>query len=372
MSKKINFLILILVTSLSIASCQAEPTTAGTGTTTSTAIVLPTKAPTGTPEIVVEPTTTSSPEAMPTSTNTLIAPTLPTCFVTYDTPIAFLPDNNRILIKGLSGVQIFNLGTLQEESFIKAPTNLNTPAVALSPDGETLAWALEDYRIELIRIADKQLIHTLAGHTDMVTKLRFSPTGDRLVSASHDDWVRIWDRDGKQVNAFQPGGGDALGIGISPDGTMLATVPFDGSVSLWDLAEFQAIVDVGGSGGFDTSDVAFSPDGQFIAADLATGLSVWKAADQTLLWSGINSMAFDFSPDGRFLAYSDIGENNNVVLSSPDGTQRMRTLEGHQGPVWAMIFSPDSTRLASADGIEIRIWQVEGGELLYVGKSACP
>jgi WD40 repeat protein len=163
-----------------------------------------------------------------------------------------------------------------------------------------------------------------------------------------------------------------LGIGISPDGATLATLPFDGPVILWDLAEYKAIVEVGGSGGFDTSDVDFSPDGQFIAADLATGLSVWKASDQTLLWSGINSMAFAYSPDGRFLAYSDIGENNNVVLSSPDGTQRIRTLEGHQGPVWAMIFSPDSTRLVSADGIEIRIWQVEDGELLYVGKPACP
>ena len=143
-----------------------------------------------------------------------------------------------------------------------------------------------------MRISDNQLIHTLVGHTGRVTKLRFSPTGDRLVSAAYDGWVRIWDRDGKQVNAFQPGGGEVLGIGISPD--------------------------------------------------------------------------------GRFLAYADIGKNNIVVLSSPDGAQKMRTLEGHQGPVWAMIFSSDSTKLASADGIEIRIWQVEDGRLLYVGKPTCP
>lgn len=372
MSRKVKFLVLMLLISVSIASCQAEPIAFSTGTTTGITTIPPTKVPTETPESVVEATRTPSPEAKPTSTSTELASSLPACFVTYFDPFAFMPDNNRILIRGESGVQIFNLESSAEESFLESPTNLNGPAVALSPDGETLAWALDDYRIELIRISDKQLIHTLLGHTNTVTKLRFSPNGERLVSAAHDGWIRIWDREGNLVNAFQPGGGEILGIGISPDGTTLATVPFDGPVKLWDLAEAKEIREVGGSGGFDTSDVGFSPDGQFIAADLATGLSLWKAADQTLLLSGINSMAFAFSPDGRYLAYADIGENNNVVLSSPDGAQQIRTLEGHQGPVWAMVFSPDSTRLATADGIEIRIWQVEDGRWLYVGKPACP
>ena len=43
-----------------------------------------------------------------------------------------------------------------------------------------------------------------------------------------------------------------------------------------------------------------------------------------------------------------------------------------QGPVWELFFSPDSSLLAATDGKEIRIWIVEDGTLLHVGKAACP
>lgn len=320
----------------------------------------------------------------PTSTGTQSASATPTpepqCFVTGYTPIAFMPDGNRILFRAENGVQIFNLQTLQEEEFLTAPTRLNYPAFALSPDGEVLAWALEDFSIQLIRISDKKLLHTLTGHTDIVGKLSFSPNVDRLFSASHDTWVRIWDMEGNQVDAFQPTGAldwpnEVLGIGISPDGTTLATIPFDGPVKLWDLKDYKLVRELGSFGGYDTSDISFSPDGQLVASDTANGLFLWKTSDGTELLGGnpgINSMAMAFSPDGRFLAYGEIGEESNIILSSPDGTQKIRTLKGHPGPIGILIFSPDGSLLVSSDWVETRIWQVEDGRLMYIGKSLCP
>lgn len=320
-----------------------------------------------TPALVATGTPTSAP------TPAALVP----CFVTDYDPIAFMPDNNRILMRANSGVQVFNLQTMQEEKFLEAPTNLNGPAVALSLDGGTLAWALEDHSIQLIRIADQKLLHTLVGHADAVTKLKFSSRDDSLFSASHDTWIMIWDRNGEQMYAFQPTGADdfpseVLGMGISPDGTRLASIPFDGPVKVWDLDGFKLIRELGGSGGYDTSDVTFSPDGQFVAADLATGLFLWRVSDGTELLGGnpgINSMAVAFSPDGHFLAYSDRDE---IILSSPDGRQKLKTLEGHQAQVFELVFSPDGSMLASADDREIRVWQVDSGKLLYVGKSECP
>jgi WD40 repeat protein len=304
----------------------------------------------------------------------------PPCFVTGFSPVGFMPDGDRILVRAENGVQIFNLQTMEEEDFLAAPTSLNYPAVALSPDGEILAWALEDFSIQLIRISDKVLLHTLTGHTDIIGKLSFSPNGDRLFSASHDTWVRIWDMEGNLIHAFQPPGAlgfpnEVLGIGISPDGTMLATIPFDGPVNLWNLKNYELVRELGNSGGYDTSDIAFSPDGQLVASDTATGLFLWKTSDGTELLGGnpgINSMAVAFSPDGRFLAYGETGEKFDVVLSSPDGAQKIRTLEGHPAPVGILFFSPDSSLLLSSDWVETRIWRVEDGQLLYIGKSSCP
>lgn len=300
-----------------------------------------------------------------------------TCFVTGFSPIAFLPDGYRILGRTENGVQIFNLQTMVEDKFLEAPTGSILPAVALSPDGEVLAWALEDFSIQLIRISDKKLLHTLTGHTDIIGKLSFSPDGTRLVSASHDTWVRVWDLEGNLIDAFQPPGAlafpnEVLGIGISPDGTLLATIPFDGPVKLWDLRDYRLVHELGSTGGYDTSDISFSSDGQLVASDTATGLFLWDTSDGTELLSGnpgINSTAVTFSPDGRFLAY---GDECHVVLSSPDGSQKIRTLIGHPAPIGILFFSPDGSLLLSSDWVETRIWRVEDGQLLYVGKSACP
>ncbi len=228
------------------------------------------------------------------------------------------------------------------------------------------------------KYADQIILTTLVGHNDVVFKLRFSPSGDRLFSASHDTWVSIWDMSGQKVDAFQPtGAGDlpseVLGIGISADGAQLASIPIDGPVKILDLITLKQVAELGGSGGFDTSDAAFSPDGKYLAADLATGLFLWRLADGRSMWElPVNSMAADFSPDGRYLAYANAGSSYDLVLSSPDGAETARILSGHPGPVWELAFSPDSSLLASTDGIELRIWRVEDGELMYVGKSVCP
>jgi WD40 repeat protein len=293
------------------------------------------------------------------------------CFTTAENiPFAFTPDSASLLTRGNGGVRFFSLEALKETSFLLAPMNMITAAI--SADGITLAWSLEDNTIQLVQVKDQKVLHTLAGHTDMVTKLRFSPESDVLVSASHDGWVRVWDMQGEEVRSFQPPG-EVLGIGISADGGMLATVPFDGPVALWYLDTLVKIKDLGGSGGYDTSDPVFSPDGKLVGADLATGLFVWSIPDGKIIWDeDINSMTVAFSPDGRYLAYADISDNNKVFLSKPDGSEIVQSIAGEQSILWELFFSPDSRLLAGYDGIAIRIWNVEDGSLEYIGKAACP
>jgi len=247
------------------------------------------------------------------------------CFTVREViPFTFSPDNARILVRSMAGVQVIYLETLEEDTFLQAPQNVYY--AALSPNGETLAWSLEDYTIQLVRIADQAMLSTLEGHLDIVYKLRFSPSGDRLYSTSHDSWVRVWDMQGNLVQSFQPVSGEVLGIGISPDGNRLAAIPFDGPVVLWDLVNNQKQADlISGTGGYDTSDAVFSPDGQYVAADLATGLFVWRVEDGELVWDEPSStMTATFSPDGRYLAYSDFALGNQVFLLSPDDFQTVK------------------------------------------------
>jgi WD40 repeat protein len=296
----------------------------------------------------------------------------PACSPLYFRPVAFFPDGWRVLGLTEAGPAIFNLNTLAQESLIK--TNRPVKKAALSSDGQTLALALDDFTIQLVRASDQKLLHTLKGHTAQVDALKFSPAGDRLFSGSYDSWVREWDMDGKLIKSFQPGGGEVFGLGISPDGTRLATVTFEGPPRLWDLATFKSLLDLGSGGAFSGAEAVFSPDGSELATGLGGGpVSLWKLPEGAQLWRGGN-YALALSPDGHYLAVSEMDEsgNNLVGLYSANGTQLVHPLEGHPSLVWKLIFSPDSVRLLSADDMELHLWDAASGALLLRISTQCP
>jgi WD40 repeat protein len=75
---------------------------------------------------------------------------------------------------------------------------------------------------------------TLRGHTSTVAGLAFSPDGDRLVSASHDHTVKLWDIDACEVVLTLTGHtGEVTGVAFAPDGYRLASCSFDQTVRLW-------------------------------------------------------------------------------------------------------------------------------------------
>jgi WD40 repeat protein len=83
-------------------------------------------------------------------------------------------------------------------------------------------------------------------------------------------------------------------------------------------------------------------------------------------------MAIAYSPDGRFLAYSDIDDSNKVFLAPPDASRVVFTLGQMGGPIWEMFFSPDGSLLAATDGSEIGVWRVDDAQFRHVGMTDCP
>jgi WD40 repeat protein len=242
-----------------------------------------------------------------------------------------------------------------------APLN----AVAISPDGRTLASAGEDRSVKLWDLATNQVSHTMSAHTDAVFGLAFSPNGNLLASGSRDGTIAIWEvTGGTEVRALHGHSRSPSRINFSPDARSLAAGSESGVVKVWEMGTGKESAPLTGHSGVVRA-VAYSPDGNLLASGGEDKtIIVHKLLDGSALTlrltSAVNNLAF--SPDGRALAaVSDAPES--VVHFWDLETGAETTGKGHMGQVHGLAFSPSAPLLATCgeDGT-VRLWHVEKDE----------
>ena len=322
------------------------------------------------PVETVTPAEAVTPNLTPGVSDTPSGIPTPVCSL-FRNPVAFSPDNKRILLQGNEGAQVLNLMTGTEQVLI--PTTRSVVAAALSPNGAIVALALEDYSIHLYRASNGNQTAVLSGHTGLISSLDFNQRSDQLVSGAYDGTVRIWNADqGKQTGMIKPTGGNVTAVSFSPDGSKLAVVTLAGPSSLWDLATLQKMKDFGTSGTFDGAKDAFSPDGKLLGIGASGGgVTIWNVDTGKQVWQG-EAAALAFSPDGRYLADSELIDGSyQVALRPPDGSQVITTFGKQSSAISRLVFSPDSNYLAASDDLYMTIWSVRYGEILYQQTSGC-
>lgn len=142
-------------------------------------------------------------------------------------------------------------------------------------------------------------------------------------------------------------------VAFSPDGRLLAAGSY-GHVAVWNLTNARCVrvlTNVLGA----VNDLKFSPDGKLLAVaggqPSAKGdLRLYQTSDWKLLGvlRGHDDVAFAiaFSPDGTRLASASFDQT--VRLWDVPARTALRSFKHHSDFVYAVAFSPDGTRLASA------------------------
>ena len=262
----------------------------------------------------------------------------------------------------LSGLEAARSSGL--ESILHGHTNA-VLAVAVSPDGHTVASTGFDRTIRLWNLRTHAPSAILRGHKGTVNSVAFSPDGRTLVSASHDETVRLWDvRRRRPLGLLRHGHTeDILSVAFSPDGHTLASAGDDRTIRLWDVRTRTTVGrPLRGPAGSVTS-VAFSPDGRTLAAAGSNkAVRVWNVRTRktvAVLPAGVRYvLSVAFSPDGRTLAAA--GGSGMVRLWDARTYKRLgQPLRGHTGFVKSVAFSPSGRMLASAgDDRTVRLWEV--------------
>jgi WD40 repeat protein len=272
--------------------------------------------------------------------------------------LAYTPDG-RSLVAGTDGgaVEVFDAARR-----VKVATALAAgasalgpePAVAVSPDGKTIAYGYGDSKgnrfVKLWSTVTRQVTQTIKAGTAFPQALAFSRQGTQLAAGFLDGTVKLWDLTdtGGPVGTFAGHRALVHQIAFSPDGKRLASASGDGTIALWDTQGTT----LGGRRNGSIA-VAFSPDGKTLAMSVpsvagpAIALYSMPARKLTglLAVKGVASLAF--SPDGQTLAVAPDNTGGVVQLWSVPGHQVTGTLRtGMASRIASIAFSPDGRLLA--------------------------
>ena len=111
-------------------------------------------------------------------------------------------------------------------------------------------------------------LRTLAGHTNAVYSVAFSPDGSKIVSGSFDNTIRLWDAaTGQQIGSpLNCHTYKVESVAFSPDGSKIVSGSWDKTVRLCDASSGQQIGSPLKGHCQYVNSVAFSPDGSKIVS----------------------------------------------------------------------------------------------------------
>jgi len=252
---------------------------------------------------------------------------------------------------------------------------LNEATANLSASADVFVLPVEDNPYKYF-----ECLKFLEGHSGFVASLAITPDGQRLISGSWDNTIKIWDLNtGNLLHTLVDHEYEVACVAITPDGQQLISSSWDNTIKIWDLntsdlmpsLEFPELVVF----------VAITSDGRkLVSCQRYNTITIFDLKNREILKSfGTHSSDYYYHYHWRHEWHNywwHYWWRQNSTILTPDNQTIMtgrkfikvydletgkllRILGVNLGWVSALAITPDGKKLLSSHDQIIRIWDLK-------------
>ncbi|MEB3192446.1 MAG: DnaJ domain-containing protein [Snowella sp.] len=255
-----------------------------------------------------------------------------THFESHPVSAVAITPNNQYLFSGDSKgiVNLWDLNT-HKLLFSFIGNREEIQAIVISPDGKTLLAAGFDRRISAWKIERKSIFsgfyspNSRYSHEGVIHALTVSPDGQLVASGGSDHKIKIWGGiTGKWERTLNGHTDSILALGFSADGKMLVSGSADKTIRLWYLSNYQEPEILQGHEQRITCLEITNNNQYLISGSLDGIIHIWDLATKTIV----------------------------------------KIIKAHSKGILSLAINNISRILATANYQEIKLWDLETGDLL--------
>ncbi|KAF5901470.1 WD repeat-containing protein 1, partial [Clarias magur] len=210
-------------------------------------------------------------------------------------------------------------------------------------------------------------------HPHQVIVAKYAPSGFYIASGDVSGKIRIWDTTQKEhllKYEYQPFGGQIKDISWTEDSKRIAVVGEGrekfGAVFLWDSGSSVGEI-AGHSKIINSVDIKQTRPYRLVTGSDDNCTTFFEGPPFKFKCTSTDHSRFvncvRFSPDGN--RYVSAGADGQIFIYDGKTTEKMGSLGGdkaHDGGIYAVSWSPDSTQLISASGDKtVKLWDLASG-----------